>query len=136
MAVEAEILLALRNHLVAFAQARSLPIAFTNKSLTPPADEKYLRETYLPNGIASRLIQASRQRLQGLYQIDLMWPQDAGETAAQTLAGDIAEHFNGDDFLVNGATSVRVTERPTLAGLLIEDTRAMLPVTVKWESWT
>lgn len=135
-AVEASILVALRTHLIAFAQPRAIPIAFTNKTFSPPADGKYLRETFIPNGVAGRLISASSQRLQGLYQIDLMWPQAAGETAARTLASEIADHFTGDEHLVSGDAAVRITERPSLAALMIEDSRAMLPITVRWEAWT
>jgi hypothetical protein len=136
MAIEAEIMLALRNRLVAFAQPRTLPIAFNNKSFTPPAARKYLRETFLPNGIASRLLKADRQRLQGLYQIDVIWPSGDGETAALTIASDLAAHFTSDEPLINGAAAVFLTERPALAGLMVEDSQAMIPVTIPWSCWT
>ncbi|GGE18152.1 hypothetical protein GCM10011390_41680 [Aureimonas endophytica] len=136
MTIEADILQALRSHLIAFAQARSLPIAFTNTDFSPPPDGKYLRETFLPNGVASRLIRAQSQRLQGLYQIDVMWPLSSGQTAAMTLAGDLASHFDGDDRRTYASASVRVTERPAVAGLMIEDSRAMLPVSISWEAFS
>lgn len=137
MAVEPSIMLALRGHLVAFAQPLSIPISFTNKAFTPPADGKYLRETFMPNGANRRFLGSDDpHRFIGLYQIDVMWPHGAGETDPLMLAGDIGDHFAVDLQLVSGAVTTRITKRPDVAMSLIEESRTMIPVSVQWESWT
>jgi hypothetical protein len=136
MAIEIDILTALRSRLITFAQTQSLPIAFTNRAFSTQAPGKYLRETFIPNIVSRPFIGSTApQRHQGLYQVDLMWPRDKGETEARTLAGELADHFPTDFRLTSGTTSVRITRRPDVAGMLIEDTRTMIPVTISWESY-
>lgn len=135
-AIEADILRALRTHLIAFAQSRGLPVAFTNVGFVAPSDGRYLRETFFLNGVRARALKAAHQLLQGLYQIDVMWPQNVGQTDAMMLAAEVADLFTGDGWLNEGAANVRVVERPTIAGLMIDDSRAMVPVTCRWECAT
>lgn len=133
-AIEASILVALRSHLIAFAEPRAIPIAFTNKTFTPPADGKFLRESFIPNGtFRPEISDESRPVWRGLYQVDVMWPQNSGETAARTLAADIATHFAPANRLVADTSIVRVTRWPEVAGLMIDDTRAMIPITIDWQ---
>jgi hypothetical protein len=135
MAIETEIMLALRARLVSFAQAQSLPIAFTNKSFKTPKGGKFLRETFVPNIIDRQYLASDApQWHRGLYQVDVMWPHDDGETAAREVAGDMAAHFATDLKLTSGTTTVRITQRPEVAGMLVDETQTMIPVTIRWEA--
>lgn len=133
MASEPDILLALRNRLVAFAQPRSLPIAFTNKNFSAPATGKYLRETFLPNGtLRPEVADDSTPVWQGLYQIDVFWPQNGGETEPLALAAAIADHFSPATRLQGTGVTVRIPSRPSTSPLMVTDTRAMIATTVQW----
>lgn len=133
MATEAEIMLALRAHLVAFAQPRGLPIAFTNKNFTPPATSKYMRETFLPNGtMRPEIADDSLPVWQGIYQIDVFWPSNGGETEPLNLAGAIADHFSPATRLRAAGLTVRIQSRPSTSPLMVTDARSMIATTVSW----
>lgn len=138
MAIETDILDALRSRLIAWANAQSpvIPIEFTNDDFTTPSDKVWLRETIIPNGVANRLYQASEQRLQGLYQVDLKFPKGKFEDAWRTKAGDFSDEFQTDDPFTSGAALVRIRERPQVGPVLIEDAGAMIPITIRWTCWT
>lgn len=135
-AVETNILLALRSHLIAFARDRSLPIAFTNKAFSAPGDGRYLRESFIPNTVTRRFLgSAEPQRHQGIYQIDVMWPQGDGETVAREIAGAVSDHFATDLRLTSGGVSVIIPKRPEVGGMIIDEARTMIPTTVVWDCW-
>jgi len=138
MAIETDILDAMRSHLIAWANDQSpvIPIEFTNDDFDKPSDMIWLRETFLPNGVAGRLYKAAEQRLQGIYQVDLMFPKGAFEDAWRTKAGNLADEFQTDDPFPSGAARVLIKERPSVGPVLVEDASAMIPITIRWTCWT
>ncbi|MPT25132.1 MAG: hypothetical protein E2577_20380 [Starkeya sp.] len=116
--------------------AAALPIAWPNKSFTPPASGKFLRVDFIPNRV-DRLEIASdgAHQLRGLLQVSVMWPKGEGTDAPLDIAGAIVAAYPVDLPLWDGDVSVRVYERPAVAGVIVEDQRVMIPVTILWEEF-
>jgi hypothetical protein len=133
---EAKIMEALFGRLAALVLTPVLPIAWPNLTLTPPTTGKFLRVQFIPN-IANRVFIGSDEphQLMGLFQVSVCWPLNAGEGAPRDIAGTVAGQFPADLRLDVGGLSVRVTKRPDVDDLLIEDSRVQIPVTIEWECW-
>lgn len=116
--------------------AGALPIAWPNKSFTPPNDGKFLRVDFIPNRV-DRLEIASdgAHQMRGLLQVSVMWPLNVGTDDALDIAGAIVAAYPVDLRLWDGDVSVRVYERPAVAGVIVEDQRVMIPVTILWEEF-
>jgi hypothetical protein len=117
--------------------AGALPIAWPNKSFTPPASGKFLRVDFIPNRV-DRLEIASdgAHQMRGLLQVSVMWPRgDDGTDPPLDIAGAIVAAYPADLMLWDGDVKVRVYERPAVAGAIVEDQRVMIPVTILWEEF-
>lgn len=116
--------------------AGALPIAWPNKSFTPPNDGKFLRVDFIPNRV-DRIEIASdgAHQMRGLLQVSVMWPKGEGTDTPLDIAGAIVAAYAADLTLWDGELSVRVYERPAVAGVIVEDQRVMIPVTILWEEF-
>ena len=116
--------------------ASALPLALPNISSTPPKDGKFLRVDFIPNRV-DRLEIASdgAHQMRGLLQVSVMWPRGEGTDAPYDIAGAIVVAYPVDLTLWDGDLRVRVYERPAVAGVIVEDQRVMIPVTILWEAF-
>lgn len=113
-----------------------LPIAWPNVDFTPPADGKYLRIQHVPNATQRQWIASDGvHRYLGILQVSVFWPkgQNEGELRPREIAGQVAAHFPCDHLMTEDDVSVRVMERPTVADMLVEDSRVHIPVSIQWE---
>lgn len=116
--------------------AGALPIAWPNVSFTPPASGKFLRVDFIPNRVDRLFIGSGEpHQMQGLMQVSVMWPLNVGTDAPQDIAGAVAAAFPVGDPLWDADLRVRIVQRPAVAGVIVEDTRIMVPVTVEWETF-
>ena len=113
--------------------APALPIAWPNLSFTKPTGG-YLRGTQVPN-MNRRLFIGSTGRHQrlGLLQIDVFGKKNENIAVAVEVAGKVAAHFPTDLKMRFGDVTVRVTEAPTIAQPIDDDTHVLVPVTVPVE---
>lgn len=116
--------------------AGALPIAWPNINAAPPASGKFLRVDFIPNRV-DRLEIASdgAHQMRGLLQVSVMWPLNVGTDAPLDIAGAIVAAYPADLTLWDGDLRVRVYERPAVAGVIVEDQRVMIPVTILWEEF-
>lgn len=116
--------------------AGALPIVWPNISAAPPASGKFLRVDFIPNRV-DRLEIASdgAHQMRGLLQVSVMWPLNVGTDAPLDIAGAIVAAYPADLTLWDGDLRVRVYERPAVAGVIVEDQRVMIPVTILWEEF-
>ncbi|RFC66448.1 hypothetical protein DYI37_03115 [Fulvimarina endophytica] len=125
---------ALFEHLKAFGQSRNLRVSRANRSFTAKDGETYLRESFIPNTADRRFIGSDDpHRYLGLYQIDVITTSGSGEQTARTLAGEIAAHFAVDQRLMADGITTRITRRADVGPMMVEDARAMIPLTLEWE---
>lgn len=113
-----------------------LPVAWPNVSFTPPANQRYLRVQFVPN-VANRFLidsDGAHQHL-GLLQVSVCWTKGAGETAPREIAGAVAAHFPCDLKLTSGSVRVRITKRPDVSDIIVEDAAIQIPVMIAWETY-
>lgn len=113
-----------------------MPIAWPNVTFEPPADHRYLRVQFIPN-LANRVLIGSDGPHQhmGLMQVSVCWPKGVGEIAARDAAGAVAAHFPCDLRLLVGERFVRITKRPDVRDMIVEDVAIQIPVMIPWECW-
>ncbi len=134
MAVEHDIMEALFECLGGLVLSPAHPIAWPNVKFEPPADQRFLRAGFVPNTANRVLIDSDGpHRHMGLLQVSVYGPKGQGEATLRALAGEVADRFPAD--LRLGSLPVRITKRPDVADLIIEDARVQIPVLVSWECW-
>jgi hypothetical protein len=134
MAIETDIMAALFARVSSFAPA--MPIAWPNLTFTPPANQRYLRVQYVPN-VANRVMIGSDDPHQhlGLLQLSVYGKKNNGEAAVRADAAAVAAHFPCDLKLYSGAAAVRITKRPDVRDLIVEDAAVQIPVIIAWEAY-
>lgn len=135
---ETKIMRALLDHMEEFAT--DLPISWPGVAFTPPSDSNgplpYLAITFIPNGAERRFIGSTDpHRFIGMLQVSVFWPKNKGEVAPRNVAGAVADHYPADMRLVNGSVTVRITNRPDVAPMLVEDARIQIPVSIEFEAY-
>lgn len=133
-AVEAVVLNALMGYVASLGLG--LPVAWPNVDYTPPADGKYIAATFLPNGAGRVAITSgTAHRRIGLLQLTVYWPRGEGMFKPMEQAAAVADSFATDQKIVSGGTTIRITKAPDIAGPIIEEHAAQVPVTVSWEAF-
>ncbi len=114
-----------------------LPIAWPNVgTFTPPADHRYLRVQFVPN-MANRITIDSDGPHQhvGLLQVSVYWTKGQGEADPRAVAAAVASHFPADLRLNSGSLSVRISKRPDVRDMIVEDAAVQLPVMIQFECY-
>lgn len=136
MTAETLIMEALFARLSSLVLAPVHPIAWPNVVFTPPADHRYLRVLFVPN-VANRLLVSSDgpHQLLGLLQVSVYDSKGQGERRAREIAGQVAAHFPTDLKLHSAPITLRITKRPDVADMIVEDVAIQIPVMIAWECW-
>lgn len=132
--MESEIMELLFARLSSFTASPALPVAWPNVSFAPPADHRYLRVQFVPN-MANRVTidcDGPHQHL-GLLQVSVYWTKGQGEAAPRSIAAAVAAHFPCDLRLASGGLIVRITKRPDVRDMIVEDAAVQIPVMIDWE---
>jgi hypothetical protein len=133
ISTEAKIAAALFARLTTLTPA--LPIAWPNKSFTPPSDGKYLRVSDLP--LPTRGISLANDGINeygGLIQIDVMGPLNDGAEPATERAGAVIAHFKRGTRMDNGGVRVDVVTAYRSPALR-DDPRWQVPVTITYRAY-
>ena len=67
--------------------------------------------------------------------VSVYWTKGQGEADVRVIAGRVAAQFPTDLRLTSGEVTVRVTKRPDVRDLIIEDIAVQIPVMIAWEAW-
>lgn len=119
----------LDRHLLLLAPA--LPTAFQDVQFTPPANgAPYQRTTLIPAPPQTPTLTEDVARDQGIYQIMLSYPTGNGPGLADRRASAIQAHFPA---LLDLGDRLRTRGKPTIAAPLPDDTRILIPVSVRYE---
>jgi hypothetical protein len=106
----------------------ALPIAYPDRPYSPPADGKYVEVALFFNRPAFEAIDAGKLD-QGLLQITVVWPRNAGVIKPLEAVAEVMTHFPKALGLSNG---VKVSAEPYAASPIIEDSEVRCPVTIPW----
>lgn len=109
------------------------PVAWPNRAFTPPGT--YIRVEHLPNRVTRLFLKGSDPHLrQGILQITVVTPLNAGPEDATALAGAVAEHFPADLALYEDGIKVRVQRAPDVMPAEKSDTSWSARVDVYYDS--
>lgn len=136
MAIETDIFAALMSRVASFVASPALPVAWPNVVFTPPADHRYLRVAFVPNVANRALIDSDgpHQHL-GLLQVSVYGKKGSGEAGVRADAAAVVSHFPCDLKLYAGSVSVRITKRPDIRDMMVEDAAVQIPVMIEYEAW-
>lgn len=127
------IMAALQIHLKAFADARSLRIAYEGRPFTPENDKTHLADYLLPADTMSPSMGRAHSRYVGIYQVTVDAP--AGDPVTlRKLANDLAAHFPRGLSLTNLGQTVLITHAPSIGPLIPGSGRATRPVSIRYQS--
>ncbi len=111
----------------AAAQSPAIPVAYENKTFTPPAT-RYARAFLLPGQTDSQDLQGTHRSYVGVFQVSLYMPVGTGPGAAETLANAICALYPKQTRIVFGGLSIVLT-RPMAARAAISDSdRYIVPI--------
>lgn len=134
--IEASIQAALFARAASLVLVPAMPVSWPNLSFTPPASKKYLRVSHLPNTTDRLFVgDTDPHQHQGILQIMVCWPLNAGETAPREIAGLIANHFPAGLLLHSGGVKVKITKRANIASALITTTELQIPISVSYQAF-
>jgi hypothetical protein len=80
-----------------------------------------------------RLTLDAMHRMRGLFQADVMTPENMGTNMAAVQR--IIDHFPADLSLTQGSARIRITRRPSIGPLIKSAPYWQQPVTVAWETF-
>ena len=108
------------------------PLQLENTRNIGKVNEPFCRATMLPARTTQLSVGVNgRNTLQGLYQIDLFYPQDGGTPVALAMADAVIAHLPRGLVLSSGQTFVHIQMSWREAGGRVEPFY-QLPVVVQW----
>lgn len=114
------------------AMTPAVSTSFENVPFTPVVGTPYQRAHLMfaePDAIE---MGNTHHREQGIFQITLCYPLDAGPSAAVTRAEAIRKVFYRGRTLVGSGISLTIERHPEIAPAITEDDRFVLPVRVRF----
>lgn len=121
------------NVFVAAQTPPALPLAHENQAFDPPSDgSAYLKLNLLPAQPDNTTIGDGHWRDQGIFQVLLCYPQNAGTGDVDTMAKKIKEWFKRGTSLNEGGTIVRVNKTPTVAPGYPDGEKWKVPVSIPY----
>lgn len=109
-------------------------IAWPNRAETPPA-APYIRVAHLRNQVDRLFVKgASPHRYQGIVQLTVCTPLDAGPDAGTKAAGQIAAHFPADLALTSEDVRVDIEQAPMVNTSIRADAAWETPVSIRYRA--
>ena len=131
MAITSDILDAFCAHVGAIAQAQSLPVAYPAIAFTPPTTGGWLEVAAHWNGNEPYALANDGASIeQGFFRVLVCWRLGASPLRAQDAAEAVVTATpKGSTF-----AKARAERAASIGGLLIEQDRLIIPVTVRWRA--
>lgn len=121
------------DRLAALTLSPALPIAWPNVAFAGTG--AHLEVQYLPNRNVRPFVADDGETIhQGLLQVSVVTPLDAGITPALETAGLVVEYFPAGLALSGSGVTARVTAKPSVAPPLTEAATLRTPVTIPWRA--
>lgn len=110
----------------------ALSTAWENVPFTPVPGTAYQRAFLLPATPSNPTMGDGFYREQGIFQITLMYPLQAGTLTAATRAELIRTAFKRGTSMVSGGVTVRIETTPEISQGRVDGDRWSVPVKVRW----
>lgn len=128
MLTQMQIVTALENRALQFAEARGLPCAVDNIKMDPPASGIWLECYVIPADTAAVSLDGALTSDLGIMQISVHYPKDTGMTAARQVVDALINFFPHNSAIIEQGEKLWIDE-PTTAGRALD---GMIPVTVNY----
>ncbi|WP_374419437.1 phage tail terminator-like protein [Chromobacterium sp.] len=119
---------ALESRLLAWAEAKGLPVAWEALVFNPPASV-YLKVFLMPAEPVNMDLD-SGFREHGVFQVSICTPSGAGPQQAEALADELRQLFAADEVI----GPVRISMTPYRSPGLPSDTHFIVPVTIRYST--
>lgn len=123
---------ALETHLAAMSPA--LATAWENAPFTPVSGTPYQKAFMLYAAPDNSTLGCQRRREVGVFQVTLCYPTGVGNSACQSRAEAVREHFKRGTTVSHGGQSVLVTQTPNKATLGVDGDRYMVAVSIPYSA--
>lgn len=134
--VETKIFEGLLNHLSGLTLSPTMSIAWPGVAFTPPA-AGYLRVRHFPNVTDQVTLGTSgKNRHVGTFQVEVLWPQDGGESTPKERAGAIVARFKRGTSITRESVIIRIIRPPSIAPSLEEPPYLSIPVSIRYQADT
>ena len=132
--IQTKIFNALATKLAALTFSPALPIAWPNVNFTPPdANTGYIRAQLFPATAEQTTLGTDGQnRHTGIFQVDVIWPENQGLTAPTEKAGAIADHFKRGTLLTTDSIALRIDQPPLVRGIIVDGGTIQIPIDVRY----
>jgi hypothetical protein len=110
----------------------ALPTVWENTPYTPVVGTPYQQAWLLPATPDNPTLGDGFYREQGIFQITLMYPLQAGSAAAAARAELIRTTFKRGTSMVSGAVTVRIDKTPEISSGRVDGDRFAVPVKIRW----
>lgn len=114
------------------AMTPALATARENLPYTPIAGTAYQALFLMPATPENPTMGDGYYREQGIFQVSLFYPLQAGPKAATDRAILIRTAFKRGTSLVSGTTTVRIDKTPEIGQGRVDGDRWMVPVKIRW----
>lgn len=114
------------------AMSPAVATAWENEPYTPVVGTPYQRVNLMLAAPDNPEMGSARYTEQGIFQISLAYPLDAGPGAATARAELIRSTFYRGASFVSGAVTVNIEKTPEIAPGRVEEDRFVIPVRVRF----
>lgn len=111
----------------------AIDTAYENTPYVPTTGTPYQQVTLLPATPANAEIGPAWTE-QGIFQINLFYPKDAGPAAAQARAELIRAAFPFRASFTSGAITVNIINTTEIGAARPDDDTFMVPVKIRWQA--
>jgi len=110
----------------------SIQTAWQNVGYTPVTGTPYQACYLMPATPDNPTLGDGYYREQGILQVSLFYPLQAGPQTAETRAGLIQTTFKRGTSMTSGSVTVRVSSTPHIGQGRADEDRWMIPVKIEW----
>jgi hypothetical protein len=110
----------------------ALSTAWENHAFTPPAVSTPYQRAFLLAARPDNQVFGSAYFEQGIFQIDLMYPQQSGSAAAAARAELLRSTFSRGASFTSGGVTVRISDTPEVMPGMNEESRYRITVKIRF----
>lgn len=118
----------------AAAQNPPLPVAWENVALD--AQGRHIRASLLPAQTLSFDLLGKHRRFQGIFQLTLVMPTNAGMRDTEALVAGIGALYPNAARFTSGGISVLIAKPASAAPPLVDDGQLAVPVSIRYQADT
>lgn len=132
--IQTKIFNALAAKLESLAFIPEINVCWPNVNFEPPTDGTgYIRAQLFPATAEQTTLGTDGQnRHTGIFQVDVIWPENKGLSEPTEIAGAIANHFKRGTLLTTDSIALRIDQPPLVRGIIVDGGTIQIPIDVRY----